>query len=63
MCIRDRIEHRRLKPRIAGRAAIGADVEIGQRAVKQERDMACLLYTSDAADERSSVDLGGCRII
>src|SRR5678816_456711 len=23
----------------------------------------CLLYTSDAADERSSVDLGGCRII
>ena len=25
--------------------------------------MACLLYTSDAADERSSVDLGGRRII
>ena len=24
---------------------------------------ACLLYTSDAADERSSVDLGGGRII
>ena len=24
---------------------------------------ACLLYTSDAADERSSVDLGGCRLI
>ena len=23
----------------------------------------CLLYTSDAADERSSVDLGGGRII
>ena len=23
----------------------------------------CLLYTSDAADERSSVDLGGRRII
>ena len=23
----------------------------------------CLLYTSDAADERSSVDLGGSRII
>ena len=31
-----------------------------------ERDEAnelCLLYTSDAADERSSVDLGGRRII
>ena len=29
--------------------------------VAQGRD--CLLYTSDAADERSSVDLGGRRII
>ena len=28
-----------------------------------ERYVACLLYTSDAADERSSVDLGGRRII
>ena len=27
------------------------------------RVQACLLYTSDAADERSSVDLGGRRII
>src|SRR5678816_3408377 len=27
------------------------------------RACACLLYTSDAADERSSVDLGGRRII
>src|SRR5678815_5526584 len=26
------------------------------------RDQSCLLYTSDAADERSSVDLGGRRI-
>ena len=32
---------------------------------KQMRVLAysCLLYTSDAADERSSVDLGGRRII
>ena len=28
-----------------------------------ERYQGCLLYTSDAADERSSVDLGGRRII
>ena len=28
-----------------------------------EEDQTCLLYTSDAADERSSVDLGGRRII
>ena len=27
------------------------------------RETICLLYTSDAADERSSVDLGGRRII
>ena len=27
------------------------------------RNNFCLLYTSDAADERSSVDLGGRRII
>ena len=27
------------------------------------QDKTCLLYTSDAADERSSVDLGGRRII
>ena len=27
------------------------------------RILPCLLYTSDAADERSSVDLGGRRII
>ena len=28
-----------------------------------DRRTDCLLYTSDAADERSSVDLGGRRII
>ena len=28
-----------------------------------EQENTCLLYTSDAADERSSVDLGGRRII
>ena len=32
-------------------------------AEKQGVDWTCLLYTSDAADERSSVDLGGRRII
>ena len=30
---------------------------------RSARDRSCLLYTSDAADERSSVDLGGRRII
>ena len=31
--------------------------------MSMERLEVCLLYTSDAADERSSVDLGGRRII
>src|SRR5678815_2348552 len=30
---------------------------------QDEQRLTCLLYTSDAADERSSVDLGGRRII
>ena len=32
-------------------------------AVDAAEHRVCLLYTSDAADERSSVDLGGRRII
>ena len=32
-------------------------------AIKFNKLKHCLLYTSDAADERSSVDLGGCRTI
>ena len=31
--------------------------------IERLRYKSCLLYTSDAADERSSVDLGGRRII
>ena len=33
------------------------------RIAQEALTNACLLYTSDAADERSSVDLGGRRII
>ena len=40
---------------------------LGKRAEKDisviAKPTSCLLYTSDAADERSSVDLGGRRII
>ena len=35
----------------------------GQVAAGSGGPSDCLLYTSDAADERSSVDLGGRRII
>ena len=31
--------------------------------MEEDATNTCLLYTSDAADERSSVDLGGRRII
>ena len=35
----------------------------GPASERFEAPWCCLLYTSDAADERSSVDLGGRRII
>ena len=38
-------------------------VDRGLRRSHEQRSEGCLLYTSDAADERSSVDLGGRRII
>ena len=37
--------------------------KLGRHAVDSNEVFYCLLYTSDAADERSSVDLGGRRII
>ena len=63
MCIRDRIKA--YDPEIIPYA--------GMTALNGLKDLipwiwtfggtVCLLYTSDAADERSSVDLGGRRII
>ena len=38
---------------------INTDIEARDNHLRGD----CLLYTSDAADERSSVDLGGRRII
>ena len=62
MCIRDRHP-----PDAGGMAQQGKPEVRGDRAargpVRQARVGGCLLYTSDAADERSSVDLGGRRII
>ena len=62
MCIRDRLD-------LGQRGIHGLRVETlaagEERVLVAEVAMvrACLLYTSDAADERSSVDLGGRRII
>ena len=62
MCIRDRdtgIE----TPRFLA-VHVLARIEIAHLAAKVDAQVRnCLLYTSDAADERSSVDLGGRRII
>ena len=41
----------------------GQAAKAQKTAKNAERWATCLLYTSDAADERSSVDLGGRRII
>ena len=63
MCIRDRQllvrELARCGPCRRGDGDPGNDEKGGT----VERATSCLLYTSDAADERSSVDLGGRRII
>ena len=62
MCIRDRRDSAQCSARCASAAyRYGAPQSGKSDACAWRR--ACLLYTSDAADERSSVDLGGRRII
>ena len=62
MCIRDRTRVDRLAenpyPLLAWRSLSAVESAVLLRVFE-----GCLLYTSDAADERSSVDLGGRRII
>ena len=62
MCIRDRQQASR---RTASRSDPDPRSYCYRRrqASRDGPPHACLLYTSDAADERSSVDLGGRRII
>ena len=50
---------------VGGVAVIVIPVAVERGCCHPDRVRAgtCLLYTSDAADERSSVDLGGRRII
>ena len=63
MCIRDSLWH------LVGGVDHGGYAVRGRAACRHGGSCAagstgtCLLYTSDAADERSSVDLGGRRII
>ena len=62
MCIRDSYSTLALLAFIgvAASGVVSAWLRIGSTA---DLFGTCLLYTSDAADERSSVDLGGRRII
>ncbi len=57
MCIRDRYQGEEINPVV--KTAYERELE----AQLLPRVATCLLYTSDAADEPSSVDLGGRRII
>ena len=64
------IQEARRHPDRIGKVFAGRDGIIGaltenliDTSLESDEDIACLLYTSDAADERSSVDLGGRRII
>ena len=62
MCIRDsiyRVDRMLSTLKISGALDRVAGVVLGAFTKCEP----CLLYTSDAADERSSVDLGGRRII
>ena len=65
MCIRDRATGE-LAFLVLGAVLEGASGAFclgTYQAVAGRMAQPCLLYTSDAADERSSVDLGGRRII
>ena len=59
MCIRDSPQAGHEPPADLGRRLYVLDLPPRLPG----RHCCCLLYTSDAADERSSVDLGGRRII
>ena len=62
MCIRDRI-YERSPYRNTWDGTSEGKLNWGTDLPESTYYFICLLYTSDAADERSSVDLGGRRII
>ena len=63
MCIRDRSEPERAQSLALAHADLAGKEHVILFIAVIIQEHVCLLYTSDAADERSSVDLGGRRII
>ena len=63
MCIRDSLELLDRPEVRSSQVDTGWLERWSATRADESRPHACLLYTSDAADERSSVDLGGRRII
>ena len=63
MCIRDRESAHADDPKRQGPTNSHQQQTNGEHNESLRENGSCLLYTSDAADERSSVDLGGRRII
>ena len=63
MCIRDRAYANARDILIVGDIPIFVAMDSADAWTSPDQFFLCLLYTSDAADERSSVDLGGRRII
>ena len=63
MCIRDRLWQAIVPAATANATPLMALVVNGMNDVLNSQGYTCLLYTSDAADERSMVELGGRRII
>ena len=62
MCIRDRNKGPNKRSEINEEKVHLSNKFISHDYIQEQINI-CLLYTSDAADERSSVDLGGRRII
>ena len=60
MCIRDRPADQRVGVHREHDLHVGDTSHHGAQRLADGQEGFCLLYTSDAADERSSVDLG-CR--